>query len=124
MSIPNYKDIMDLLKKGLTIEAQEKIMELREAAIELQEDNLKLREKVSQLEAQIKRSKDLRLENESYRLENDPVPFCQVCYDNDKKLIHLLDAKQFGREWKCPICKGRFGGEFKIPGRDRISIRG
>ncbi len=30
---PTYKDIQELLKKGLTLEAQEKIMEWREAAL-------------------------------------------------------------------------------------------
>jgi len=33
--IPDGKAIMELLKKGLTIEAQEQIMALREAAVEL-----------------------------------------------------------------------------------------
>ena len=40
--IPKYKDIIDLVKKGSTIEAQEKIMQLREAAMELKEENLTL----------------------------------------------------------------------------------
>jgi len=48
MAIPTYKDIMDLLGKAVTIEAQEKIMELRSAAInledELHETKKKLRE--------------------------------------------------------------------------------
>lgn len=37
---PNYKDIIELIKKGSTIEAQEKIMELREGALALQEENI------------------------------------------------------------------------------------
>ena len=31
MAIPNYQEILDLLKNGLTLEAREKILELREA---------------------------------------------------------------------------------------------
>jgi hypothetical protein len=34
--LPRYKDIVDLLKKGSTMEAQEQIMSLREGALELQ----------------------------------------------------------------------------------------
>lgn len=45
MAMPSYKDIVDLIKKGATIEAQEKIMELREAAVELQDENISLRQK-------------------------------------------------------------------------------
>jgi hypothetical protein len=42
--LPNYKDIVELIRKGSTIEAQEKILELREAAMQLQEENLALRQ--------------------------------------------------------------------------------
>ena len=38
-AIPSYKDIVDLIKKGATLEAQERVMELREAAISLQDEN-------------------------------------------------------------------------------------
>ena len=40
MGIPNYQDILDLLKAGLTVEAREKILELREAALRLQDDGI------------------------------------------------------------------------------------
>ena len=60
--LPNYKDIAELLKKGLTIEAQEKIMQLREGAIELQEENLRLRERVKQLEAELSVARDFTFE--------------------------------------------------------------
>jgi len=50
LPLPPYKDIIELIKKGATIEAQEKIMELREAAIQLQEENLSLRQRVKELE--------------------------------------------------------------------------
>jgi len=34
--IPKYKDIVDFMKEGATVEAQEKMMESREGALELQ----------------------------------------------------------------------------------------
>ncbi len=40
MALPNYGDIVELIKKGATLEAQEKIMELRDGALDLQEQNL------------------------------------------------------------------------------------
>jgi len=42
MSLPTYKDIVDLIKKGATVEAQERIMVLREAVIELKDENSSL----------------------------------------------------------------------------------
>jgi hypothetical protein len=109
MSIPNYKDIIDLVKKGMTIEAQEKIMELREAAMELQEENLKLRDKIQQLEAGAKLSKSLLFEQEMYWLATDEHegkdgPFCSVCYDKDAKMVRLHDGIRWGWKWRCPIC--------------------
>ena len=42
-ALPNYKEFVELIKKGSTVEAQEKIMEVRETAIDLK--NVSLREK-------------------------------------------------------------------------------
>ena len=99
---------MELLKMGVTIEAQEKIMELREAAMELQEENLKLRERVQQLETEMNRSKNLLFEAEMYWLlyekQEKEGPFCSVCYDKDNKFIRLHDGTHFGWKWRCPVC--------------------
>jgi intein-encoded DNA endonuclease-like protein len=48
--LPNYKDIVELIRKGSTIEAQKKILELNEAVLKLQEENLALRQRVKALE--------------------------------------------------------------------------
>ena len=45
MGTPSTSDILgifDLIKKGATIEAQEKIMELRGIVVALKEDNIQL----------------------------------------------------------------------------------
>jgi ribosomal protein L37E len=67
MGLPSYKDIVELVKTGATIEAQERIMELRQAALDLQEENMRLRNRVSELEKQVK-----TLE----RAEGEPCPRC------------------------------------------------
>lgn len=68
MNIPSYKEILMLLKKGATIEAQEKIMQLRETLIELQEENIKLRNTIIELEEKFK-----GLE----AFDGDPCPKCR-----------------------------------------------
>jgi len=55
MALPSYKDIVDLLKKGATIEAQEKIMELREYALDLQEENMNLKNHILELQEQVRK---------------------------------------------------------------------
>jgi len=54
MALPNYKEIIDLVKVGSTIEAQEKIMQLRQSALDLQEENIELRNKITDLEAKLR----------------------------------------------------------------------
>jgi hypothetical protein len=67
MPLPGYKDIIELVKTGATIEAQEKIMELRQAALDGQEENIRLRNRVSELEARVR---------ELERAEGEPCPRC------------------------------------------------
>jgi hypothetical protein len=114
--IPDYKDIADLLKKGLTLEAQEKIMELRVGALELQEENLKLKERVGQLEGELAVSRDIVFDPNTglYWMQKPDGsrdgPFCAVCYDEHKRLARLHDGRQraLKTRWLCMVCKNVF----------------
>ena len=68
--LPRYKDIVELLKKGSTLEAQEQIMSLREGALELQEENQELKSKIRELEAKLNATDDWTKEKEKYVLVN------------------------------------------------------
>ena len=68
MALPSYKDILELLKAGATIEAQEKIMELRPAALAIQEENIQLRNRVLELDARVR---------ELESADGDPCPRCR-----------------------------------------------
>lgn len=108
--LPDYKDIIDLLKKGATVPAQEKIMELRVGALELQEENIRLKEQVKKLEEEIQLKSQLRFEGNVYWLnrgdQTQDGPYCQLCYDGEGKLIRLqqLTNNTFYR-WHCYKCE-------------------
>ena len=105
MALPSYKDIVELLKKGATVEAQEQIMALREGALQLQEDNFGLREKVKNLEESLRVKEQLIFDGSSYWLgdgKKSDGPFCQHCYDTSAKLVRLQD---WGDTWSCFACK-------------------
>jgi hypothetical protein len=106
MALPTYKDIVELIKKGATVEAQERIMELREAALELQEENFALREKVRELEDQLRVKGQVSFDGRVYWLGKDgggrDGPFCQRCYDAETKLIRVQSTI---RGWYCNSCK-------------------
>lgn len=118
MAIPTYSDIKDLLKKGFTIEAQEKIIELREVAIQLQSENIELREQVRALQDAAAIRETVVWDAPYYwrqpRDGHKDGPFCQRCYDKDKNLIRLQDGK--GGLWKCRECKSLYrDGSYRLP---------
>ena len=98
MALPSYKDIAELIKKGATIEAQEKIMELRESALALQEENINLKNQILELSERVR-----KLE----AFEGEPCPKC-------RKPTWVVESsepdRQFGslggirREYKCADC--------------------
>lgn len=110
MPLPGYKEIIDLVKRGATVEAQEKIMELREASIELQEENFNLLEEVRFLRSKLEEKEELTFNGNVYYIGNDnDGPFCPTCYDSESKLIrlHKYDNQVDGAEWHCKVC-GKF----------------
>jgi ribosomal protein L37AE/L43A len=107
--LPNYTDIVELLKKGSTIEAQEKIMELREGALALQEENINLKEQIKELESELNKKKEIQWEAPFYWTINGDSkegPFCQKCNDSESKLIRLQRIEE--GNWHCKSCNNNF----------------
>lgn len=122
--LPKYKDIIELMKKGSTIEAQEQIMTLREGALELQEENQELRSKIREIETQLKASVDWGEEKQRYILVNPwhgPAQvyalkkdnsesevahyLCTNCFSNEKKVILTPSKRNGDAIMVCPSCK-------------------
>lgn len=96
--LPNYKDIIDLIKKGSTIEAQEKIMELRQAALTIQEENVHLRNRILELEAKVK---------ELESIDGEPCPRCRKrtwIVESSKPDPTFGDLGGIRRTYKCTNC--------------------
>jgi len=105
LSLPNYKDIIDLIKKGATLEAQQKIMQLREAAIDLQEENLVLKQRVKELEDSLAFKGRLAFRPPYYYAEGDDVPFCPTCWEADHIPMHLTGHRtEEGTDYACAKC--------------------
>lgn len=104
MALPNYKDIVELIKKGATLEAQEIIMERREVFLELQEENLILREEIKTLKENIQLKEELDFDGKVYwRISKGEKigPFCQKCFDYEGKLIRLQSDGEYR---DCNVC--------------------
>ena len=115
--LPKYNYIVELIKTGSTIEAQEKIMELRSSALALEEENLELKSTITQLEEQIKLSRTVKWEKPHYWIgdgDDRDGPFCQRCFDVSQILVRMQDGNN--DIWKCLECKSRVQGpNYKIP---------
>ena len=106
---PNYKEILDLIKKGATVQAQEEIMKFREVALYLQEENMKLKETIKALEAKLSEKEKVVWEPPFYWVKEGDAqdgPFCQQCYDSETKLIRLQNAEKGA--WRCTTCNNNF----------------
>ena len=115
MGIPNYQDIVDLLKNGQMMEAREKILELREAALRLQEENLSLKERLKKTHGEDDLCDQMYFEKGVYWLRtptddgtNLMGPYCQVCHDRDKRPVRLHRTNAPGGGWHCTVCRNQF----------------
>ncbi|MGH7240051.1 MAG: hypothetical protein ACREHG_08300 [Candidatus Saccharimonadales bacterium] len=123
--------IVDLVKKGLTIEAQEAIAQLRSKVVDLAGENADLRHELNELRQQIrdleathKLEAELKFDGTVYRRtsddENARGPFCQVCYDEHKRLSRVTFVRHpaTGDKWFCHVCKNNF----HLPGQESAPI--
>ena len=130
--LPKYKDIVELLKKGSTIEAQEQIMSLREGALELQEENQELKNRIRELEAKLKSIDVWAIEKERYVLVSpwkgaaqayalkqsksegeEPHLLCANCFHSSKKGILNPAKKDMWMLMVCPSCKASLHTGYK-----------
>lgn len=106
--LPTYKDIMDLIQKGQTLKAQEKIMELSEANLNLREENQRLKSENQKLKDQLTIRDNLVWEPPVYWLKKDGKregPYCQPCQDDKAKLIRLQESEY---AFLCRACEKSF----------------
>lgn len=117
IAIPSYSQIIDLIKKGATLEAQEQIMQLREAALRLQEENIELKQelqanlqKVAELEKRLAERASLRHVPPVYYAEGDPTPLCPLCVESGDQRTHLFLHDLFGGgvSGECKLCGQNF----------------
>jgi len=121
--IDTSKIIVELAKKGMTIELQEKIMQLREEALELQEENLKLKRENIVLKKKEKLQEKVKYKRKVYYREGDEVPFCPYCYEKHQLLIHLTpryEQYEGGQVYECRECKTMY----RTIGQDNFTYYG
>lgn len=106
-----FNDISDLIRKGMKVEAIEKLLDLRESMANLRDDNLVLKERVQALEKSLEDKSQLTYEAPFYWMvdgDKKDGPFCQQCWDSSQKKTRLVHE---GNDyWKCNVCKNGYKG--------------
>lgn len=106
--ITNAKEIADLVKKLGNVDLYRKLVELEGEIIELTGQNHMLIEKTRELEQALKTAEALVFERNVYWLEDEETrdgPYCQRCYDVNKKLVRL---QPWDDTWACFECKQHY----------------
>jgi len=114
------KRIGDLAKAGMTMELQEKIVELRSAILDVKDELITLRQENQALKAEATEKacwadvtkKYVLIEAPGgamvYRTEESPAHYaCPVCFEGQKRRI-LQDNKVLAGCFSCPECETVF----------------
>lgn len=107
-----FSSVFELYKKGSNLEAEQKLQELQEAFIELKSENLDLREQLLEFREKSKIKDDLFYEAPFYyKKEEDSTdgPFCQKCFDDQSKLIRLIEVDHTRGSHYCKVCENYYG---------------
>lgn len=120
--IETSKIIVELAKKGMTIELQEKIMQLREEALELQEENLRLKTENLRLKKKVELQEKVKFKRKVYYREDDKAPLCPYCFEKSNLLIHLsgptIGQRNNEQFYECQEC----ATEYRTAGTEDFTI--
>ena len=86
------RSLSDAEAKLRLVELMEKLSDIREKVLDIKEENQVFRERIKELETQLKAHSEISFIDGIYWTiegNNKEGPFCQKCYDDDKKLIRL-----------------------------------
>jgi hypothetical protein len=116
------KAILDLLPKKENPEISFKITSLYGEIIKAQQEvsslideNRQLKSKIEELTKEVNTIQEMEFKNEVCWRKGEGIedkgPFCPVCFDKDRKAIHL---KNLGKSFLCHICNFRSGPQGTI----------
>ena len=112
--IGTTKELIELAKKGATIELELRLVQMQESELELREKIVSLKSEVNELKEKLSTKESLTFANGMYAKGDQK--FCQLCWDSEEKLISLQygEIQQFDeyerqlpnlRYYSCLKCK-------------------
>lgn len=101
-------------------EAQAKIGELGLQIMDVQQRAMEMMEQIRDLQTRLQEAEEKQHLGDVVYFQNEVCwrkdkegqekgPYCHVCWEKDRKLIHLDDmTDEFRSDWLCRVCKGSF----------------
>ena len=116
--VSTTKELIELARKGATVELELRLIRMQESELELREEIVELKSKLAELRQSISNEKDLEFVGGMY-VKGDEH-YCQICWDADKNLIRLQerenqDYDEFDRVYSkgvyysCLKCNSNYG---------------
>ncbi|WP_419777734.1 hypothetical protein [Malaciobacter marinus] len=121
-SVKTATEIAKLIKDSNTsleeaeikLKMAELISALADIKIELSEVQLTQRKKedrISELEKLLSQKDKLTFKKDMYWMENDDVPFCKICFENNSKYHHLdyqPESEYNSENYYCRVCNNSY----------------
>jgi hypothetical protein len=104
--ISTTKELVELAKKGATVELEIRLVRMQGSELELREEIVQLKSELAELKQSISNEKDLEFVGGMYVKGDDH--YCQVCWDADKKLIRLQERANEGFDELNRLCSKGF----------------
>ena len=91
---------------NVIIDLQNGVLGLQSHVSDLQHENTSLKQHIAELESAASDSAELTFRDRLYWKQGDDVPFCPICWDNDRKQIHLSGPSRVEgvTVWDCEVC--------------------
>jgi len=100
------KQIEQLEAKELIVELRGQLVELKSQIVDVLDENVRLRQELAKAK-QSHDAGDLVFRDNAYFSADGEGPFCQNCWDTQRRKVRLVStqypAKHFG-DWKCQVC--------------------
>ena len=108
--IENTKEIAELIKKMGNIDLYKRIIELEGEIIDLSREKHQLDIKLNQLEKQFEQEQEMKFRKPFYYKEGDNVPCCPLCWEANRKAVHLDGPNRVEMEttFYCYLCRNNF----------------
>lgn len=116
--ISTTKELINLAKKGATVELELRLVRMQETELELKEEIYKLKQELFNIKETIQTNEALEFRDGMY-IKNDER-YCQVCWDSKNTLVRLQPCEDIGLDefdraytkgnyYECLNCNSTYG---------------